>query len=72
MVNMSDVAVQDGGAASFLGSYAKIKEYLFYLLDKGYPIKTIEIYKRKKGFKYGNSEKEVSTFCLMLPIFAGH
>ena len=31
MIIMSDVAVQDGGAASFLGSYAKIRGYIFYL-----------------------------------------
>ena len=71
-VILSDVAVQDGGAASFLGSYVKIREYLFYLMDKGYPVKNIEVYRCKKGFKYGNSEKELATTCLSLPIFGGH
>ena len=68
----SDVAVQDGGAASFLGSYVQIRKYLRYLVDLGYDITTVEIYRCKKGFKYCNSEKEIATTCLMLPIFAGH
>ena len=68
----SDVAVQDGGAASFLGSYVQIRKYLRYLVDLGYDITTVQIYRCKKGFKYGNSEKEIATTCLMLPIFAGH
>ena len=68
----SDVAVQDGGAASFLGSFVQIRKYLRYLVDLGYDITTVQIYRCKKGFKYGNSEKEIATTCLMLPIFAGH
>ena len=68
----SDVAVQDGGAASFLGSYMQIRKYLLYLVDLGYDVNTVEIYRCKKGFKYGNSEKLIATTCLMLPIFAGH
>ena len=66
-----DAAVQDGGAASFLGSYVQIRRYLFYLKDLGYNIENIEVFKCKKGFKYGNSEKEIATLCLLLPIFAG-
>ena len=69
---LSDVAVQDGGAASFLGSYVALRQYLFYLMDLNYPMESIEVYRCHKGFKYGNSQKEISNYCLMLPIFAGH
>eukprot|EP00435_Cladocopium_sp_Y103_P052178 s105_g16.t1 len=69
---MPDAAVQDGGAASFLGSYAQIRRYLFYLADLDYPMDTIEVFRCKNSFKYCNSEKEIATNCLLLPIFAGH
>ena len=67
----SDVAVQDGGAASFLSSYHQMRKYLRFLAEKGYDMSTIEVYDCRKGFRYGNSEKEVSTKCILLPTFAG-
>ena len=33
---------------------------------------TIAVYNCRKGFRYGNSEKEFSTRCILLPTFAGH
>ena len=71
-MSASDIAVQDGGAASFLASFHQIRRYLRFLLEKGYDMTDIEVYRCKKGFRYGNSEREVSNLCVMLPTFVGH
>ena len=66
-----DTAVQDGGAASVLGSMKQIKKYLTYLMENGYGIHDITVFECTKGFKYGNSQREVTNRCLMLPMFLG-
>ena len=67
----SDVAVQDGGAASVLGSVFQVKRYLSFLLENGFDIHSIPMYECAKGFKFGNSSKEVTKRCVLLPMFIG-
>ena len=64
-------AQQDGGAAAVLGSQYHIKRYLRYLLEQGFDIKEVDVFRCHKGFKYGNSECEVTNLCVLLPIFVG-
>ena len=66
-----NTAVQDGGAASVLGSCAQVRGYLRYLMTNGYNLDELEVYQCKKGFKYGNSETEVTRKCVMLPVVLG-
>ena len=64
-----DAAVQDGGAASVLGSACQIRKYLRFLLEQGYNIHDIPMFCCEKGFKYGNSMKETTNKCIVLPAF---
>ncbi|CAK8988155.1 unnamed protein product, partial [Durusdinium trenchii] len=64
-----DTAVQDGGAASVLGSACQIRKYLRFLLEQGYNIHDIPMFHCEKGFKYGNSMKETTNKCIVLPVF---
>ena len=66
-----DVAVQDGGASSVLGSAKQIRKYLTFLMENGYGIHDIPVFECEKGFKYGNSMKEVTNRCILLPMFLG-
>ena len=66
-----DKAVQDGGAASVLGSRRAVRRYLRYLLEKGYDIHSIDLYQCQKTFTYGNSQRETTDRCLLLPAFFG-
>ena len=63
-------AVQDGGAASVLGS-PHIRKHMRYLLENGYDVGEIDIFRCQKGFRYGNSEKEVTNLCVLLPLRVG-
>ena len=63
-----DTAVQDQGAASVLGSACQIRKYLRFLLEQGY-IHDIPVFHCEKGFKYGNSMKETTNRCMVLPVF---
>ena len=66
------VAVQDGGASSVLGSQRSIRRYLRHLLEIGYDLTTIEVFHcTNKGLRYGNSETESSNLCLLLPVVMG-
>ena len=56
-MDSDDKAVQDGGAASVLGSRKAVRRYLRYLLEKGYNLHAIELYECKKTFTYGNSQR---------------
>ena len=66
-----DRAVQDGGAASVLGSYKQIRRYLCFLVEKGFNIHDLKAYSCVKTFSYGNSQKETTQRCLFLPMFFG-
>ena len=66
-----DRAVQDGGAASVLGSRRAVRRYLCYLLEKGFDIYSIPLFECRKTFTYGNSQKETTERCLLLPTFFG-
>ncbi|CAK9113644.1 unnamed protein product [Durusdinium trenchii] len=59
----------DGGAASVLGSACQIRKYLRFLLEQGYNIHDIPMFHCEKGFKYGNSMKETTNRCMVLPVF---
>ena len=54
-----NTAVQDGGAASVLGSRRYIRKYMPYLLENGYDVRKIDIFRCQKGFRYGNSEHQL-------------
>ena len=64
-------AVQDGGAASVLGSLLHVKRYLRHLLENGFPLDTLEVYACKKSFRYGNSATEATGLCVLLPVVMG-
>ena len=64
-----DTAVQDGGAATVLGSACQIRKYLWFLLEQGFNINDIPMLCCAKGFKYGNSMKETTNKCIVLPVF---
>ena len=66
-----DRAVQDGGAASVLGSSKQIRKYLRYLMEKGFDLNKIKVFECTKTFSYGNSQRETTTRCLYLPTFFG-
>ena len=66
-----DKAVQDGGAASVLGSAKQLRRYLRFLIEHGFDIYSIKVFKCIKTFSYGNSQKETTELCLFLPTFIG-
>ena len=65
-------AVQDGGAASVLGSITYVQRYLRYLMVNGYDMGNLEVYRCRKGFRYGNSETEMTDLCILLPVVLGN
>ena len=62
-------AVQDGGAASFLGSKPKVVEYLKFLIERGVNPNDVEVYRCNKGFKHGNSQRESTDLGVVMPMF---
>lgn len=70
--NNEDTAVMDSGAASVLGSRSRIYEYIKCLEKKGVNVdEDVEVFRCAKGFRYGNSQREVSKHCCLLPVFIG-
>ena len=70
--NLTDRAVQDGGAASVLGSRKMVGNYIKLLEVLGVNIhKEMEVFKCQKGFKYGNSQKEITNMCCLIPTYVG-
>ncbi|CAE6924520.1 GIP [Symbiodinium sp. CCMP2592] len=65
------LTVQDGGAASVLGSRHSVKRYLSYLVERGFDLADLRIFACKKGFRYGNSQTEVAKMCVLLPVVLG-
>ena len=61
-------AVQDGGAASVLGSAIAVRSYLRYLLERGVDITAIPCFTCTKNFRFGNSATGGSAQCLLLPM----
>ena len=69
---LTDRAVQDGGAASVLGSRKMVGNYIKLLEVLGVNIhKEVEVFKCQKGFKYGNSQKEIANMCCLIPTYVG-
>ena len=68
--NNEDTAVMDSGAASVLGSRSRIYEYIKCLEKKGVNVdEDVEVFRCAKGFRYGNSQREVSKHCCLLAGF---
>ncbi|CAE7647792.1 GIP [Symbiodinium sp. CCMP2592] len=61
-------AVQDGGAASVLGSTVAVRNYLRYLLEKGVDLSGIPCFPCAKNFRFGNSATGGASKCLLLPM----
>ena len=70
-VESSNLAAQDGGASSVLGSRYSIKKYMRYLLENGFDMAEIEIFACRKSFRNGNSSTGASTRCILLPMVIG-
>ena len=67
-----DLAVQDQGAASVLGSKRQVRRYLKCLMEYGVDInKEVDVYFCSKGFRFGNSQKETTEVCCLMPIYVG-
>ena len=64
-----DVAMMDCGAGSVLTSEGKLKSYLTMLKDAGFEIKNIPVFRCKKGFRFGNGEKNITSLCVLVPTF---
>ena len=64
-------ATQDGGASSVLGSFHSVRCYVLFFLEQGYDLNKIETFYCAKGFRYGNSETERATTCILLPAVLG-
>ena len=70
-VESSNLAVQDGGASSVLGSRRSIRRYMRYLVENGFDMADIEVFGCRKSFRYGNSSTGTSTRCILLPMVIG-
>lgn len=67
-----DIAVQDQGAASVLGSKRQLRRYLKCLMEHGVDInKEVNVYYCSKGFRFGNSQRETTEVCCLMPIYVG-
>ena len=67
-----DLAVQDQGAASVLGSKRQLRRYLKCLMEYGVDVyKEVDVYYCSKGFRFGNSQREVTEVCCLMPIYVG-
>lgn len=72
LVAADDLAIQDSGAASVLGSLTYIRKYVNYLKACGIDVENeVEVFECNKGFRYGNSQKEKTNRCCLLPIYVG-
>eukprot|EP00435_Cladocopium_sp_Y103_P033140 s4100_g8.t1 len=68
----NDCAVQDGGAASVLGSAKSICNYIDFMQNHGIDVDNeVDVFACEKGFRYGNSQREVTNLCCLLPTFIG-
>ncbi len=67
-----DIAVQDQGAASVLGSKRQVRRYLKCLMEHGVDLEAeVSIYQCSKGFRFGNSQRETTYVCCLFPIYTG-
>ena len=49
-----------------VGNYIKLLEVLGVNIHK-----EVEVFKCQKGFKYGNSQKEITNMCCLIPTYVG-
>ena len=55
-----------------MGSCKAICNYIEYMRNKGINVEIdVEVFQCEKGFRYGNSQREVTNLCCMLPTFIG-
>ena len=64
-----DVAMMDCGAGSVLTSEEKLKSYLKHLENIGFKVSNIPVFRCKKGFRFGNGNKNITSVCLLVPTF---
>ena len=64
-----DLATMDCGAGSVLTSEGRIKQYLTLLMEVGFDLSKIQVFRCKKGFRFGNGEKNITSVCLLVPTF---
>lgn len=64
-----DIAMMDCGAGSVLTSEERLKTYLRFLETSGFDVNAIPVFRCKKGFKFGNGEKNITSVCVLVPTF---
>ena len=64
-----DIAMMDCGAGSVLTSEERLKIYLQFLEESGFNVSDIPVFRCKKGFRFGNGEKNITSVCVLVPTF---
>ena len=64
-----DIAMMDCGAGSVLTSEGRLCRYLEMLASAGFDLSQIQVFRCKKGFRFGNGEKNITSVCLLVPTF---
>ena len=64
-----DIAMMDCGAGSVLTSEGRLRKYLEMLMAAGFDLSQIQVFRCKKGFRFGNGEKNITSVCLLVPTF---
>ena len=58
-----DIAMMDCGAGSVLTSEGRLRKYLEMLMAAGFDLSQIQVFRCKKGFRFGNGEKNITSVC---------
>ena len=62
-----DTAIWDCGAASVLVSRSHLRRYVKMLMIAGYDVHKIKAWTCEKGFRFGNGNKDKTSWCVLLP-----
>ena len=62
-----DTAIWDCGAASVLVSKSQLRRYIKMLMIAGYDVHRIQAWTCQKGFRFGNGNKDKTSWCVLLP-----
>ena len=62
-----DTAIWDCGAASVLVSRSHLRRYVKMLMIAGYDVHKIKAWTCQKGFRFGNGNKDKTSWCVLLP-----
>ncbi len=60
-------AIWDCGAASVLVSRSHLRRYVKMLMIAGYDVHKIQAWTCQKGFRFGNGNKDKTSWCVLLP-----